>query len=154
MRGWQYFLPLTAATVCIARSFSSATNEEAMEFFSNNVLAAPASVNYSGDRDFRHKSDVVKQLNLTPQQQQQIETIRLQYQENILCKTKKLDSLKEQLTQMMTGTNTVAEIRAKNRQLVLLRQEIGELRFESMLATREILTLEQRQKFQKIIESQ
>ena len=54
----------------------------------------------------------------------------------------------------MVGTEPANLIRAKNQQLVSLRQEIGELRFESMLATREILTPQQRQKFRKIIESQ
>ena len=158
MRGWQYFLPLTAA-ICTARSFSSVTSHQANDFSLNsfnNVLATPTSVNYSSDRTFSSNNtiDLVRQLNLTFQQQQQIDKIRLQYQPNILSKTQEFNSLKEQLTQMMTGTTTNAEIRATNRQLVLLKQKIGELRFESMLATREILTPEQRQKFQKIIESQ
>ncbi len=156
MRRWQYFLPLTAATVCTAKSFSTATTYKEIGVFPKNFLAAPILVNNSRERAIEPNTTVslVKQLNLTLKQQQQIERIRRQYQQNILRRKKELESLKQQLAQMMAGTNTVAEIRAKNQELVLLQQKIGQLRFESMLATREILTPEQRQKFLEIIESQ
>ncbi len=158
MRPWQYFLPLTAAIVYTAKSFSVATiyKYKSSGISPANILAAPILVNNPCDGAIESNSTVslVKQLNLTLEQQQQIERIRRQYQQNILRRKQELESLKQQLTQMMAGTNTVAEIRAKNQELVLLRQEIGKLRFESMLATREILTPEQRQKFREIIESQ
>ncbi|MEL6911717.1 MAG: hypothetical protein AAFO85_16140, partial [Cyanobacteria bacterium J06598_4] len=56
-----------------------------------------------------------------------------------------------QLSDMMVGTESVELLRAKNHQLNTLRQEIGSLRFESMLATREILTPQQRQKFRELV---
>ncbi|MEM7760985.1 MAG: hypothetical protein AAF298_23070, partial [Cyanobacteria bacterium P01_A01_bin.40] len=54
---------------------------------------------------------------------------------------------------MMVGTEPVELLRAKNQQLNNLRQEIGALRFESMLATREILTPQQREKFRDLVNS-
>ncbi len=156
MRAWQYFLPLTAATVYTAKSFSVGTVYKSSGISPANILAAPILVNSTRHEAIESNSTVslVKQLNLTLEQQRQIERIRRQYQQSILHRKQELESLRQQLVQMMAGTNTVAEIRAKNQELVILRQEIGKLRFESMLATREILTPEQRQKFREIIESQ
>ena len=99
-------------------------------------------------------TNLIQQLNLTPKQRQQIEQIRRRYQQSIIQKKEALKLLQEELSQMMAGKDSVSSIRAKNQELVLLHQEIAELRFESMLATREILTLPQRQKFKQILESQ
>ena len=99
------------------------------------------------------QKSILQQLNLTWLQKQRIQQIHRQYQQRILQTKSQLHSLQEQLTEMMAGTDSIAAIRAKNQELVLLRQKVGELHFESMLATREVLTPEQRQKFKKIIES-
>jgi Spy/CpxP family protein refolding chaperone len=53
---------------------------------------------------------------------------------------------------MMVGIESVELIRAKNQQLVTLHQEIKALSFESMLAIREILTPQQRQKFRELVD--
>lgn len=97
---------------------------------------------------------VLHQLNLTSSQKEQIKKIHHQYRQQIIKKRSNLTVLQQQLSDLMVGTESVELIRAKNRQLVDLREEIGELRFESMLATREILTPQQRQKFREIMESQ
>ena len=99
------------------------------------------------------QNSILQQLNLTWFQRQRIKQIHRQYQHRILQTKNQLKSLQEQLTEMMAGTDSITAIRAKNRELVLLRQKVGELHFESMLATREVLTPEQRQKFKEIIES-
>ena len=97
---------------------------------------------------------VLHQLNLSSIQKDRIKRIHHQYKQQIIRKKSNLSILEQQLSDLMVGTESVELIRAKNRQLVDLRQEIGQLRFESMLATREILTPQQRQKFREIIESQ
>jgi periplasmic protein CpxP/Spy len=102
----------------------------------------------------QNPSSLLEQLNLTNNQNEQIQQIHRQYKQQILKKKNNLARLQQQLSDLMVGTNSVELIRAKNKQLVDLRTEIGELRFESMLATREILTPQQRQKFRDIIESQ
>ena len=102
----------------------------------------------------QNPSSLLHQLNLTDKQQEQIKIIHHRYKQQIQKKRSNLDILQQQLSDLMVGTESVELIRAKNRQLVNLREEIGELRFESMLATREILTPQQRQKFREIIESQ
>ena len=99
-------------------------------------------------------SVLFQQLNLSSSQKQKIEQIHNRYKQQIRKKKHNLSLLQKQLSDLMVGTESVESIRAKNQQLVNLRHEIGELRFESMLATREILTPQQRLKFREIIESQ
>ena len=53
---------------------------------------------------------------------------------------------------MMTVTTTADLLLRKNQQLTNISQEIGALRFESMLATRETLTLQQKHKFRDFIQ--
>ncbi|MEM8673968.1 MAG: Spy/CpxP family protein refolding chaperone [Cyanobacteria bacterium P01_G01_bin.67] len=97
--------------------------------------------------------NLFKQLNLTEDQQRKIKQIHSQYRQQIRRKKNSIDKLQQQLSDMMVGTEPVELLRAKNQQLNNLRQEIGALRFESMLATREILTPQQREKFRDLVNS-
>ncbi|MEL6931020.1 MAG: Spy/CpxP family protein refolding chaperone, partial [Cyanobacteria bacterium J06600_6] len=97
------------------------------------------------------KVSLFQQLNLTGEQQQQIKQIQLRYQQQLVKKKQHIAKLQQQLSDMMVGTETVELLRAKNQRLSRARQELGSLRFESMLATREILTLQQRQKFRELV---
>lgn len=92
-----------------------------------------------------------QQLDLTPAQAQGIKQIHLQYRQKIFRKKENIVRLQQQLSDMIMGTEAVALLRAKNQQLSALRQEMESLHFESMLATREILTPQQRQKFRKLV---
>ncbi|HEY9768787.1 MAG TPA: Spy/CpxP family protein refolding chaperone [Coleofasciculaceae cyanobacterium] len=94
-----------------------------------------------------------QQLNLSSEQQQQIKQIHLQYRQKIIKKKNIITRLQQQLSDMMVGTEPVELLRAKNQQLNTLHQEMGLLHFESMLATREILTPQQREMFRKIVDS-
>ena len=102
----------------------------------------------------RSTTSLFQQLDLTSEQQQRIKKIHLQYKRQIRKKKAELTRLQQQLSDMMVGTEPVELLRTKNQQLSILRQEIGALRFESMLATREILTPQQRQKFRELVASQ
>ncbi len=103
----------------------------------------------------QHKQSfgLFQQLNLTAEQQQQIKRIHTRYRQEILQKRNSIAKLQQQLSDMMVGTEPVELLRTKNQQLNILHQEIGTLRFESMLATREILTPQQREKFRELVNS-
>ena len=118
--------------------------------FSPQITVADRSL-AANKQDF---PGILHQLNLTSSQKEQIKKIHRQYRQQIIKKRSSLTILQQQLSELMVGTEPAELIRAKNRQLVDLREEIGELRFESMLATREILTPRQRQKFKEIMELQ
>ena len=118
-------------------------------FFKTNTIADISLVTNK-----QNPSNLLQQLNLTNNQKEQIKLIHHQYKKKILKKRSSLSILQQQLSDLMVGTESAELIRSKNKQLASLREEIGELRFESMLATREILTPQQRQKFREIMESQ
>ncbi len=99
------------------------------------------------------KVTLFQQLNLTTNQQRQIEQIHRLYYPEIIKLRKQLAAAKEELTNMMASTESATIIRTKHQEILNLRQELGELQLETMLATREVLTLEQRQDFADILRS-
>ena len=164
MRRWQCLITLSVITVAITTERPLAVTHDSIE---NNNLTTASTIKTTNPSWFwvannnldnqskqpEAQPSILQQLNLTWLQKQQIQQIHRQYQQRILQTKSQLQSLQEQLTEMMTGTDSIAAIRAKDRELVVLKQKVGELHFESMLETREVLTPEQRQKFKEIIES-
>ncbi len=94
-----------------------------------------------------------QKLNLTTAQQKQIEQIHRLYYPKIIQLRKQLTAFKNELTDMMASAESPTTIRNKHQEILKLRQELGELQLETMLATREILTVEQRQDFAEILRS-
>lgn len=90
---------------------------------------------------------LVQELNLTSEQMQKMQAIRQRYKEQISQRASALRQAQQELRSLMAGTAAAAEVRGKYRQVEELRQQLGESRFESTLAVREILTSEQRLKF-------
>ncbi len=152
---WQCLLFLAAISIFIANSrFGLAVSS--LSFLPNNQHSSTAKSTIADNHltvTKQQPQSLIQQLNLTDEQKQKIKQIHYRYKQQILKKKNNLAVLQQQLSDMMIGTESVELIRAKNQQLVTLRQEIGALHFESMLATREILTPQQRQKFKKILES-
>ena len=53
---------------------------------------------------------------------------------------------------MMQGNASENDLRNKHQEIVSLRQQMGNLRFESMLEMRKVLTPEQRQQFVQLMQ--
>lgn len=149
---WHYFFLLFSVIIIIifANNFSNFTIQS-----TNNIdTATPKAMFVETKRNSKlinHQRNLVRELNLTTEQKKEIQAIRRHYQQQIALRTKTIGFLEKQLTEMIAGNNSASAIRAKHRELMILHQQIGDLRFESMLATREILTIEQRQKFMGIV---
>ncbi len=103
------------------------------------------SENAPGDYRGRGMGGNLDALNLTPEQRQQLQAVRQQYQSRIEQTRNQLRTAKEELRQMMSGTASEEQIRAKHQQVRELENQLASLRFESMLAMRSILTPQQRQ---------
>ena len=123
--------------------------------FSSSHNYAPTEIILAHDSDSQPKQtvSVLQQLDLTSQQEQEIKQIHQRYRQRMMKKRQSIARLQQQLSDMMVGTEPAQLLRAKNQQLNVLRQEMGTLRFESMLATREILTPQQRQKFRELVQN-
>ena len=152
VRRQRYLLTLIAIAFSILYSlpvFSGSLHSpwHNKQSFSSQIIVAQG---VESDRDSQAVS-LFKQLNLTTNQQQQIESIHLKYQKQVHRKKRNIAKLQQQLSDMMVGTEPTELLRAKNQKLNALRQEMAMLRFECMLATREILTPQQRLKFRELV---
>jgi Spy/CpxP family protein refolding chaperone len=94
----------------------------------------------------------MESLNLTDRQKQQLEAIRQKYQGQMQSLSEQLRTSQNELRTLMAGNGSDSEIRAKHNQVANLRQQLGELRFNSMLESRQVLTPEQRQKFSQLMQ--
>ena len=94
----------------------------------------------------------LQQLNLSPQQQQQLSAIRQKYRGQMEPLRQQLRANQNELRQLMASDSAnAASIRAKHDQIASLRQQLDQLRFESMLESREILSPEQRQQLAQLM---
>jgi periplasmic protein CpxP/Spy len=94
------------------------------------------------------KGGLLKRLNLTRDQLRQVAKARRTYQPSIQAHARNVRTLQSELKRLMAGSAEPGEVRAKFQQLQAQRQELQQLRFESSLAIRQILTPAQRQKFE------
>ncbi|NMG21807.1 Spy/CpxP family protein refolding chaperone [Brasilonema bromeliae] len=93
------------------------------------------------------QSGSLKDLNLTPQQMQQIKTIRTQSKDQIAQKRQAIRQAQQELKAIMAGTASKDQVRDKYNQIRTLRQELADVQFDNTLAIRDVLNPEQRQKF-------
>lgn len=153
MHRWRHLM-LSALAIAIAAGALSflSTSKQKVNSKSGSVLSASLSTENSPQDETQESArSLPEQLNLTLNQRQQINRIRRQYQQQMGERQENLKSLQQELSQMMAGEEPASLVRRKNQELMALRREIEQLRFESMLAAREILTLPQRQKFMEIV---
>jgi len=90
---------------------------------------------------------LMEELNLSQAQMQELEEIQQKYQDQFSQQRQELHEAQQELRELMAGTASTRQIRNKYRQVSQLRQQMGDLHFESMLEMREVLTPEQRRQF-------
>lgn len=91
-------------------------------------------------------------LNLTDEQMQQLSTIRQKYRPQMQQLREQMRTKGEELSQMMQGNASENDLRNKHQEIISLRRQMGNLRFESMLEMRKVLTPEQRQQFVQLMQ--
>jgi periplasmic protein CpxP/Spy len=128
---------LIGSSVAIANPFSNAKTNSSIAW-QQPVAQMSSAVKDEGRGKF------LEQLNLSNEQRQQIASIRQKYQGQIEQLQERGQTTQEELFEMMAGTESVSDIRAKRDDVVEIRQELGNARFESLLEMREVLTPEQR----------
>jgi protein CpxP len=93
-----------------------------------------------GDRAER----LLETLDLSEDQTTQIRAIREGDREEMQALREAERAEREAMHSLMAGTATDAELRAQHEELQALDREVADLRFENMLAVRNVLTPEQR----------
>ena len=150
----RYLLTFIAVILSIIYSFPVFANSSSLLPKYIHGAISGAIIANSVENSSQQPISLFQQLDLTTQQQQQIGRIHSLYRQQIRHKKNNITQLEQQLSDMMVGTEPVELLRAKNEKLSILRQELGALRFESMLAIRKILTPQQRRKYKELVHSQ
>jgi Spy/CpxP family protein refolding chaperone len=73
--------------------------------------------------------------------------IRSQYKDKISQGRQNVRQAQQELRELMVGTASEDQLRTKYSQVKTLKQQVGDIQFESMLATRKVLNAEQRRTF-------
>lgn len=154
VRRQRYLFTLMAIAISIFCSLPVFATASWQSFKSHNfAIETIIADNSSSTTPPKQSVNLFQQLDLTNEQQQQIKQIHLRYRPQIINQKQSIAKLQQQLSDMMVGTAPIKLLKAKNQQLSALRLQIESLHFESMLAIREILTPQQRQKFRELVKS-
>ena len=93
----------------------------------------------------------LKDLNLTKDQIQKIQVIRQRYQPRMNQQRQAVARTQQELKQLMASSASSEQIRRKFDQLQKLRQQFSDTRMEIMLAIRELLNPQQREKLANLM---
>jgi periplasmic protein CpxP/Spy len=89
---------------------------------------------------------LLQDLNLSPEQLEKVRQIRMQYRDRLRTEREAAQRAQKELQDLMASTASTAQVRERYQQVQTLRDKVAATQFESMLAMREVLTLEQRKK--------
>lgn len=95
---------------------------------------------------------VLQQLDLTPEQSQQISSIRQESETVTEDLHQQLETKHQEMKDLMMSDADADTIRAQFQETQNLRQQMGNNRFETMLGIREVLTSEQRAELAELME--
>jgi periplasmic protein CpxP/Spy len=117
---------------------------------SNNTVSeetAPPPNSGSQRRNDRGKrmGQLFQSLNLTPDQRKKLKSVQQEYQGQIREQQRNVQEARQTMQQMLGNNTPSATVLAKFQDVQQMQQSLGELRFKSLLAMREVLTPTQRQ---------
>jgi Spy/CpxP family protein refolding chaperone len=100
----------------------------------------------SGDR----RAELRKELHLTPEQVQKIKTIRDEARNASKGQMETAQATAKAFREALTSNVSDDELRRLHTKMLDARRELMKSRFEGMLKIRQLLTPEQREKFQQL----
>jgi periplasmic protein CpxP/Spy len=118
----------------------------------NPIEPQTLAQNQQPNRPAGKEGRLFEQLNLSADQKQKMQAVRDRYKDQISQRMQAMRQARQELETMMSGTANTSQIREKHRQIMGLRQQLEEVRFENMLAMREVLTSEQRGKLAQMMQ--
>lgn len=89
-------------------------------------------------------SKLTEQLDLSPEQSEQIAAIREQSQTDSQALVEQLQTNRQEMQSLLTSDADPEQLRANHQDGQNLRQQLSDIRLETMLEIREVLTPEQR----------
>lgn len=95
---------------------------------------------------------MLEQLNLTPEQSQQIETIETESRTQNETLHQEMQAIHDEMRSLLASDTSVEQLREQHQKMQDLHQQFGDNRFETMLQIREVLTPEQRSQMAELME--
>lgn len=138
-----------SATSAFAETYASFSSSETPQFMAQRFGNGPG---FRGGRRQRRGGDVMEAIDITEDQKTELKSIRSQYQPRIEQTEDALSTAYQTLREMMIDNTSSGELRRQYEQAQGLLQEMSDLRFESMLEMRDVLTPEQREEFAELME--
>jgi Spy/CpxP family protein refolding chaperone len=135
-----------------AASLNSETNNFAQlrspvtQLAQNNFRQAKRRGRYGGMKK------VIEQLNLTPEQSQQIDAIHEQFRSDNETLYQEMRTNHQEMRSLLASDASEEQLRQQHQKNQSLRQQLGNNRFETMLQVRKILTPEQRTQMAELME--
>jgi protein CpxP len=118
----------------------------------NESVAQPFWQNPNSNCNFVGGGRLLEQLNLTESQRAEISAIQAKYASSIQANHQDLNNAYQELRSMMINNTSEQVIRSKYQDIMNMRQQNADLRFESMLEVRNVLTFEQRQELADLMD--
>lgn len=143
---WRIFLAVTGALLILplsthaAESNQNQTTDRVQEPNNMTKIAQHSKHGKRGERMQR----VLQQLDLTPEQLQQIEVIQEQSKNQSQALHQQMQTQREELRSLLASNATPEQLQQQHQKVRDLHQQLGDNRFETMLQVREVLTPEQR----------
>jgi len=114
--------------------------------------APEPDASFQKEHSGKHIQEIYKQLNLTDDQKQQLDTIKQQHRARMVSSRQELKADKETLQQeLMKPQLDMSKINAIHNQIKSLQSQMEDDRLSSILAVRSILTPEQFLEFNNLM---
>jgi protein CpxP len=142
--------------LALGSAIASGTARKAIAFFRPpSLLTNSVAQALGGQQDKTHDEfKFMEQLDLTTAQKQKLKAIYYQNKDRLLQRKQAVRQVTQELRDLMVGTASTDQVRTKYKQVEVVRQQLEAESFESMLATREVLTPIQRSQFAQLMEQQ
>lgn len=152
---WRIFSTAAAISLILPVATYAAQSNSSFNLSADRIVAQtpdepPAEPGKSNKGD-RFKK-LWEELDLTPEQSQQIEAIHEQSQAEAEPLRQELQQTHEQMRSLLAANASADELRQQHGQIQTLHQQLDDRRFETMLQIREVLTPEQRQQMTQSME--
>jgi periplasmic protein CpxP/Spy len=99
----------------------------------------------------RGQIGLFQQLKLSPSQKQKLIEVRKQYQGQLRDRQRATQQAQRELRSLLVGSASADTVRSKFTEFQQLQQSAATLRFQSLLAMREVLTSPQRQQLAELM---
>jgi protein CpxP len=153
---WKIFSAVTAALFILPSSTYAATLNQDNNTQESMITMGKMAQNHDKRQNRGDRGDgmdkLLEQLDLTPEQSQNIEAIKEQSKTATESLRSQMQTQHQEMRSLLASDASTEQLRQQHQQVEELHQQLGNNRFETMLRIREVLTSEQRAKIAELME--